>query len=438
MAAFDVFTLASNYEGLPVALMQAFALGLPVVATRVGGIAETLSDDEALLVLRGDPLALCDAWVTALESPQLRDHLGSASRARAGEFDIRSAVDEYEACYRRLAPMAASEVPVAAPEPPPRVTPGIDIRPATEDDRPAILALLTKTLGWHDDPRYAALFEWKHDQNPFGRSPIWVAVDGDRMVALRVFMRWQFRRGEETLRAVRAVDTATDPAYRGKGLFMALTMHGLDALREDGVDFVFNTPNSQSLPGYLKMGWEEVGTVPASFRLSGPRAVAATARSRVPADLWSLPLDIGVPFSDWLGGHTPEIETTSSHESRDIVTDRSEAFVAWRYGTALLGYRAVTNAGTTLVVRGRHRGAARELVVADALGLAAKPADAAASEALSQSGFDHALRCGGADARHGFVPLSGGGPTLTFRSLHLAATPPLANWNLSMGDVELF
>ena len=52
MAAFDVFTLASKYEGLPVALMEALALGLPVVATRVGGVAETLTDDEAVLVPR--------------------------------------------------------------------------------------------------------------------------------------------------------------------------------------------------------------------------------------------------------------------------------------------------------------------------------------------------------------------------------------------------
>ena len=439
MAAFDVFTLASKYEGLPVALMEALALGLPVVATRVGGIAETLTDDEALLVPPGDPLALCDAWVKAIESPQLREQLGAASHARAAEFDVRSAVDEYEACYRRLCPPAVGEMPVAASKPARKASAGIDIRPATEDDRAAILALLTKSLGWQDDPRYAALFEWKHDQNPFGPSPMWVALDGDRVVALRVFMRWQFRRGDEILRAVRAVDTATDPAYQGKGLFTALTMHGLDALREDGVDFVFNTPNSQSLPGYLKMGWQEVGKVPASFRLRGPRSVATTARARVPADLWSLPLDIGVPFSEWLDGNMPENdEATPSHEPREIVTDRTEAFLAWRYGTPLLGYRAVTSDGGALVVRGRQRGAARELVVADAVGFPSDRADSKAAEALSASGFDHVLRCGGPDAKHGFVPLPGGGPILTFRSLNLAAKPPLANWHLSMGDVELF
>ena len=255
MAAFDVFTLASRYEGLPVALMEALALGLPVVSTRVGGVAEALSDDDAVLVPREDPIALCDGWIKVLESPELRERLAAASIARAGDFDVRAAVEEYEACYRRLCP--GRETTPAEPTPArARLAPGIEIRPATPEDRPAILALLTKSLGWHDDPRYQALFEWKHDENPFGPSPMWVACDGDRVVALRVFMRWQFRRGDEILRAVRAVDTATDPDYQGKGLFTALTLHGLDELRADGVDFVFNTPNAQSLPGYLKMGWQ--------------------------------------------------------------------------------------------------------------------------------------------------------------------------------------
>ncbi len=37
--------------------------------------------------------------------------------------------------------------------------------------------------------------------------------------------------------------------------------------QHDGVDVVFNTPNDQSRPGYLKMGWSEVGRVPVAVRL---------------------------------------------------------------------------------------------------------------------------------------------------------------------------
>ena len=48
------------------------------------------------------------------------------------------------------------------------------------------------------------------------------------------------------------------------------------------------------------------------------------------------------------------------------------------------------------------------------------------------------LRCGKPNLRQGYLPLPGGGPVLTFRSLSLEAMPPLPNWQLALGDVELF
>jgi GNAT superfamily N-acetyltransferase len=74
-----------------------------------------------------------------------------------------------------------------------------------------------------------------------------------------------------TINAVRAVDTATHPDWQGRGIFSRLTLGALDDLRDDGVDCVFNTPNDKSRPGYLKMGWQQVGKVPVSVRLTGPR-----------------------------------------------------------------------------------------------------------------------------------------------------------------------
>jgi glycosyltransferase involved in cell wall biosynthesis len=59
MSAFDIFCLASHHEGLPVALMEALALGLPAVATRVGGVAELVTDGVgAVLVPPGEPTRL--------------------------------------------------------------------------------------------------------------------------------------------------------------------------------------------------------------------------------------------------------------------------------------------------------------------------------------------------------------------------------------------
>jgi GNAT superfamily N-acetyltransferase len=95
----------------------------------------------------------------------------------------------------------------------------LEVREASDDDLPQVLELLQSSLGWVPDEQYADFYRWKHHDNPFGRSPAWVAVDGDRIVGLRVWLRWRFTRSGRTWEAVRAVDTATHPEYQGRGIF---------------------------------------------------------------------------------------------------------------------------------------------------------------------------------------------------------------------------
>jgi len=105
MAGCDVFALGSTWEGLPVALMEASALGLPIVATRVGGIPDTFHDGaDALLVPPASPVALADAIQRVIEDDQLRARLAGGSAARAADFDITRAVARLEAVYRQVAP----------------------------------------------------------------------------------------------------------------------------------------------------------------------------------------------------------------------------------------------------------------------------------------------------------------------------------------------
>ncbi len=97
MSAFDLFTLTSDHEGLPVALMEAVALGLPVVATRVGGVAEALVGTDAVLVDPGDVGALADAYLAAAAG-QIQ-----ARRADPSRFDAGAAATELDRRYRELA-----------------------------------------------------------------------------------------------------------------------------------------------------------------------------------------------------------------------------------------------------------------------------------------------------------------------------------------------
>jgi glycosyltransferase involved in cell wall biosynthesis/GNAT superfamily N-acetyltransferase len=437
MGACDIFTLASQWEGLPVALMEAVALGLPVVATDVGGVGEEMHDGvDALLVPPRDPEALAAAIERVVTDAVLRDELAKASAVRAADFDVRRAVERIETAYAELAPEAAATRTEPAPSSKRRPLPqGLNVREATPADRPAIIELCRASLGWGDDPRFEQLFSWKHDQNAFGPSYLWVATDGDRIVGLRAFMRWEFVRGGHVLHAVRAVDTATHPDYQGKGLFTAMTLHGLDEIRADGVDFVFNTPNDKSRPGYLKMGWQEVGKLPVALRVAGPRSAVRMVRSRVASSHWPLEADFGVPVTQVVSdlGNAD----ASAGDRSTIATNTSTRFYDWRYGADFLGYRAVTGDGGHLVCRVRQRGDAKELVMLDSPGLAVASADRLAGRLLRANRLDHALRIGAADARYGFVPAPGG-PVVTWRSVCAEAMPPLANWHVGMGDVELF
>jgi glycosyltransferase involved in cell wall biosynthesis len=104
MAAFDVFCLASHHEGLPVALMEALALGLPVVATDVGGVREVVTDGkDAVLVPASRPRLLADALVALATDPDRRAEMRTAARARSEMFDAPRAVREIEAVYAEVA-----------------------------------------------------------------------------------------------------------------------------------------------------------------------------------------------------------------------------------------------------------------------------------------------------------------------------------------------
>jgi glycosyltransferase involved in cell wall biosynthesis len=100
---FDVFTLPSVREGLSVALVEAMALGKPVVVTEGGGPAEAVGHgDHGRVVPIGDAEALAAQIAELLGDKALRDRLGTAARRRARDFDAAASVDRTEAVYARL------------------------------------------------------------------------------------------------------------------------------------------------------------------------------------------------------------------------------------------------------------------------------------------------------------------------------------------------
>jgi len=103
LVAADIFCLSSRFEGLPIALLEAMAAGLPVVATRVGGVPTVVTDGmEGRLVPAGDPSALAAA-VAELLDPTLRAGAAAAAAERVRAFGIDRAVQRQQALYEQLA-----------------------------------------------------------------------------------------------------------------------------------------------------------------------------------------------------------------------------------------------------------------------------------------------------------------------------------------------
>ena len=103
LAAADVFCLASRNEGLPVALMEAYAVGLPVVVTRVGGLPDVVEDGRSgMMVEPEDPGALADAILAMAADPDRRAEMGKRASELAWQFDSRVPVRRLEAVYEEV------------------------------------------------------------------------------------------------------------------------------------------------------------------------------------------------------------------------------------------------------------------------------------------------------------------------------------------------
>ncbi len=101
LRALDVFVMASKFEPYGVALLEAKAAGLPIVATRVNEIPEIIEHGRSgLLAAAGEPEEMADLLVRLAEEQRLREQLGAQARVDARErHGIAAAVRAYQDVY---------------------------------------------------------------------------------------------------------------------------------------------------------------------------------------------------------------------------------------------------------------------------------------------------------------------------------------------------
>ena len=274
------------------------------------------------------------------------------------------------------------------------------------------------------------LFSWKHWENPFGRSIILVATSSDRIVGLRAFMRWRLEAKAGVIECARPVDTATHPDFQRRGIFRDLTMNAIDAAEAAGIQLLFNTPNDRSRPGYLKMGWSEVGRIPVQARIRPGRWLSTELRDRVE-----------------LSDGQPKLDTDALQPKArsGLHTPQSREYRKWRYlDHPTVEYLAFTDSNNTAVTRVDRRKGRVGIAISDVYG--ERPAAAIRKVRREMqasylvSSFPPHSKERMAALRSGLIPIPG------LYALTLVARPladlgfdvtSLDNWQLSLSDLEL-
>lgn len=333
------------------------------------------------------------------------------------------------------------------------------IRPPSPSDWPSIHRLFELSLGSDRPPGW---WEWKHEQNPFGES-YWLIAEADgQVVGARAFLKWQWRFDGWPFLATRPVDTATHPDWRRRGIFTNLTKQMVEHITNEGVDLIFNTPNSMSRPGYLKMGWSDVTRIPVWFKPLRPFSIASTLlidNDEVNGNTGDDP-DFSQSNIDRFFAESP-IETichSAWKREQRLHTPRSLHYFDWRYRQIPgITYRAAwagdADSGAFVVYRRRDRKELKEIMLSETV---ATPDVRGVtllrrllSHVASTEDAHHMIAC---TARNtpamwaltlsGFLHLPRAGLNLVCRPLSpdakSARLTHWSNWRAAIGDLEIF
>ncbi|KFI36451.1 hypothetical protein HX99_04240 [Peptococcaceae bacterium SCADC1_2_3] len=118
-------------------------------------------------------------------------------------------------------------------------------------------------------------WKWRHLENPLNppETKVIVAVDQERIVGANLFILEELRFKEKNMLIAQSCDTMVDPGYRRKGLFIQIIDFACEYFIEQGCNLFYGFPNSMSLPGFLKKGWQKVLQVEYLLRVNNPSAV---------------------------------------------------------------------------------------------------------------------------------------------------------------------
>ncbi|QED36528.1 GNAT family N-acetyltransferase [Antarcticibacterium arcticum] len=313
------------------------------------------------------------------------------------------------------------------------------IRPAISSDLPKIIQVLKASLGEEDLPLSEEIWNFKHVENPFGKSLILIAEDRGHIAGVRAFMKWEWVYNGISYKTYRAVDTATHPQFQGRGIFKKLTLEALRLGMDNLENFVFNTPNDQSRPGYLKMGWKQVGKIQVALHPAFNSFLKISPVSSVyEIKKTSSPNEIEDLCSRW---------NDNRRKDGKLFTPKSADYLSWRFeNNPLQQYEVASTSKYYLSGYIKKRNMVKELRIAECIFT-----DKEDLKLIKKLIHKWSSKFGAQIITYspkfldlGPISYKGAlGPILTFRELELSQREinllqQEKNWNYSIGDLELF
>lgn len=104
MSRGDLFLLPSSWEGMPMTVIEAMGAGLPVIASRVGGIPDMIQPGESGVLIAPQPRELADAVESLVKDEALRQALGEGGKRAARNFSLEAMAQGYVDLYKQLVP----------------------------------------------------------------------------------------------------------------------------------------------------------------------------------------------------------------------------------------------------------------------------------------------------------------------------------------------